>query len=50
VEKLISRKEIVAKLRCLDLFVDPEMNINNIVRKIRAASGDDPITSQRRAP
>jgi DNA-binding winged helix-turn-helix (wHTH) protein/tetratricopeptide (TPR) repeat protein len=41
-EQLISRKEIVAKLWRSDLFVDAETNINNIVRKIRTALGDDP--------
>jgi DNA-binding winged helix-turn-helix (wHTH) protein/tetratricopeptide (TPR) repeat protein len=40
-EQLVSRKEIVAKLWRSDLFIDTEANINNIVRKIRAALGDD---------
>ena len=40
-EQLVSRREIVAKLWRSDLFVDTELNINNIVRKIRAALGDD---------
>src|ERR1700756_2187444 len=40
-EQLVSRKEIVAKLWQSDLFVDTEPNINNIVRKIRAALGDN---------
>src|ERR1700758_1030067 len=40
-EQLVSRKEIVAKLWRSDLFVDPEPNINNIVRKIRTALGDN---------
>jgi DNA-binding winged helix-turn-helix (wHTH) protein/tetratricopeptide (TPR) repeat protein len=40
-EQLVSRKEIVTKLWRSDLFVDTEPNINNIVRKIRAALGDD---------
>jgi DNA-binding winged helix-turn-helix (wHTH) protein/tetratricopeptide (TPR) repeat protein len=40
-EQLVSRKEIVAKLWRSDLFIDTETNINNIVRKIRAALGDD---------
>src|SRR5437870_11191716 len=40
-EQLISRKEIVAKLWRSDLFIDTEPNINNIVRKIRAALGDN---------
>jgi DNA-binding winged helix-turn-helix (wHTH) protein/tetratricopeptide (TPR) repeat protein len=40
-EQLISRKEIVAKLWRSDLFIDTEPNINNIVRKIRSALGDN---------
>ena len=40
-EQLVSRKEIVAKLWRSDLFIDTEANINNIVRKIRTALGDD---------
>jgi DNA-binding winged helix-turn-helix (wHTH) protein/tetratricopeptide (TPR) repeat protein len=40
-EQLVSRKEIVAKLWQSDLFVDTEPNINNIVRKIRTALGDN---------
>jgi len=40
-EQLVSRKEIVTKLWRSDLFVDTEPNINNIVRKIRAALGDN---------
>jgi DNA-binding winged helix-turn-helix (wHTH) protein/tetratricopeptide (TPR) repeat protein len=40
-EQLVSRKEIIAKLWRSDLFVDTEPNINNIVRKIRTALGDD---------
>jgi DNA-binding winged helix-turn-helix (wHTH) protein/tetratricopeptide (TPR) repeat protein len=39
-EQLVSRKDIVAKLWRSDLFIDTEPNINNIVRKIRAALGD----------
>jgi len=41
-EQLVSRKEIVTKLWRSDLFIDTEPNINNIVRKIRTALGDDP--------
>jgi len=41
-EQLVSRQEIVGKLWGSDLFIDTEPNINNIVRKIRAALGDDP--------
>src|ERR1700686_275392 len=40
-EQLVSRQEIVLKLWRSDLFVDTERNINNIVRKIRTALGDD---------
>jgi len=39
-EQLVSRREIVTKLWRSDLFIDPEPNINNIVRKIRTALGD----------
>ncbi len=40
-EQLVSRKDIVTKLWRSDLFIDIEPNINNIVRKIRTALGDD---------
>ena len=40
-EQLVSRKDIVAKLWRSDLFIDTEPNINNVVRKIRTALGDD---------
>ena len=40
-DRLVPREEIVAKLWQSDLFIDTERNINNIVRKIRAALGDD---------
>src|SRR6266481_8643314 len=40
-EQLVSRNEIVTKLWRSDLFIDTEPNINNIVRKIRTALGDD---------
>jgi DNA-binding winged helix-turn-helix (wHTH) protein/TolB-like protein len=39
--QLVSRKEIIAKLWRSDLFIDTEPNINNIIRKIRAALGDN---------
>jgi DNA-binding winged helix-turn-helix (wHTH) protein/tetratricopeptide (TPR) repeat protein len=39
-EQLVSRGDIVTKLWRSDLFIDTEPNINNIVRKIRAALGD----------
>src|ERR1700722_10085693 len=40
-EQLVSRQEIVGKLWRSDLFIETEPNINNIVRKIRTALGDD---------
>src|ERR1700683_2061768 len=40
-EQCVSRKDIVTKLWRSDLFIDTEPNINNIVRKIRAALGDN---------
>src|ERR1700747_1452098 len=40
-DQLVSRKDIVDKLWRSDLFVDTETSINNIVRKIRTALGDD---------
>src|SRR5229473_7640709 len=40
-EQLVSRREIVTKLWRSDLFIDSEPNINNIVRKIRTALGDN---------
>src|SRR6516162_4913617 len=40
-EQLVSRQEIVSKLWGSNLFLDTEPNINNIVRKIRSALGDD---------
>src|SRR5271165_5563868 len=40
-EQLVSRQEIQAKLWHTDLFIDTERNINNIVRKIRTALGDN---------
>src|SRR5580658_8610984 len=43
-EQLVSREEIVKKLWRSDLFVDTEPNINNIVRKIRTALGDNSDT------
>jgi DNA-binding winged helix-turn-helix (wHTH) protein/tetratricopeptide (TPR) repeat protein len=41
-EQLVTRKDIVTRLWRSDLFIDAEPNINNIVRKIRAALGDNP--------
>jgi DNA-binding winged helix-turn-helix (wHTH) protein/tetratricopeptide (TPR) repeat protein len=40
-EQLVTREEIVKKLWRSDLFIDSERNLNNIVRKIRTALGDD---------
>ncbi|MFZ1917927.1 MAG: winged helix-turn-helix domain-containing protein [Terriglobales bacterium] len=40
-EQLVSREEIQARLWHTDLFIDAERNINNIVRKIRTALGDN---------
>src|SRR6202047_958671 len=40
-EQLVSRQDIVFKLWRSDLFVDTETSINNIVRKIRTALGDN---------
>ena len=40
-EQLVSRQDIVAKLWRSNLFIDTEPSVNNIVRKIRAALGDD---------
>ena len=40
-EQLVSRQEIVARLWRSNLFIETETNINNIVRKLRAALGDN---------
>jgi DNA-binding winged helix-turn-helix (wHTH) protein len=40
-EQLVTRTEIVSRLWRSHLFVDTEPNINNVVRKIRSALGDD---------
>jgi DNA-binding winged helix-turn-helix (wHTH) protein/tetratricopeptide (TPR) repeat protein len=40
-ERLVTREEIIAKLWRSALFIDTEPNINNIIRKIRTALGDD---------
>jgi DNA-binding winged helix-turn-helix (wHTH) protein/tetratricopeptide (TPR) repeat protein len=45
-DQLVSREEIVTKLWRSDLFIDTDPNINNIVRKIRKALGDDSVTSR----
>lgn len=40
-EQMVSREEIVRKLWRSSLFIDTERNVNNVVRKIRTALGDD---------
>src|ERR1700681_645550 len=40
-EQMVSREEIVKKLWRSDLFIDSEKNVNNIVRKLRTALGDN---------
>ncbi len=40
-EQMVSREEIVKRLWRSDLFIDTEKNVNNIVRKLRTALGDD---------
>jgi DNA-binding winged helix-turn-helix (wHTH) protein/tetratricopeptide (TPR) repeat protein len=42
-DQLVSRRDVVAKLWRSDLFIDTQPNINNIVRKIRAALGDNSV-------
>jgi len=42
-EQMVSREEIVKRLWRSDLFIDAEKNVNNIVRKLRAALGDNPL-------
>jgi DNA-binding winged helix-turn-helix (wHTH) protein len=41
-DQMVSREDIVRKLWRSSLFIDTERNLNNIVRKIRTALGDDP--------
>ena len=41
-EQLVSREDIIAKLWRSDLFIDSERNLNNLIRKIRVALGDNP--------
>ena len=41
-DQMVSREDIVKRLWRSDLFIDTEHNVNNIVRKIRTALGDDP--------
>ena len=40
-DQLVSREDIVKRLWRSDLFIDTEHNVNNIVRKLRTALGDD---------
>ena len=40
-EQMVLREEIVKKLWRSDLFIDTEKNVNNIVRKLRTALGDN---------
>jgi len=40
-EQLVSRNDLVTKLWRSDRFIDTEPNINNIVRKIRTALGNN---------
>lgn len=42
-DQMVPREEIVKKLWRSDLFIDTERNVNNIVRKIRSALGDDSV-------
>lgn len=41
-EQLVTRDDIAARLWESGLFLDTERNINNIIRKLRAALGDNP--------
>src|SRR5262249_23205541 len=41
-EQLVSRDEIVKRLWRSDLFIDTEKNVNNVIRKLRTALGDNP--------
>ncbi len=40
-EQMVSRQEIVRKIWRSDLFIDAEKNVNNVVRKLRSALGDN---------
>ena len=42
-EQMVSREEIIKRLWRSDLFIDTEKNVNNIVRKLRTALGDNPL-------
>lgn len=45
-QQLVSRSEIIARLWRSELFIDADPNINNIVRKIRTALGDNSTRSR----
>src|ERR1700677_1339556 len=40
-EQMVCREDIVKKLWRSDLFIDTEKNVNNVVRKLRTALGDN---------
>jgi DNA-binding winged helix-turn-helix (wHTH) protein len=42
-EQMVSREDIVKKLWHSDLFIDTDRNVNNIVRKVRTALGDNSL-------
>src|SRR3984893_3185920 len=42
-EQMVSREDIVKKLWRSNLFIDTERNVNNIVRKVRTALGDNSL-------
>jgi len=42
-EQMVSREDIVKKLWHSDLFIDTDRNLNNIMRKVRTALGDNSV-------
>jgi DNA-binding winged helix-turn-helix (wHTH) protein/tetratricopeptide (TPR) repeat protein len=42
-EQMVSREDIIKKLWHSDLFIDTDRNLNNIVRKVRTALGDNSV-------
>ncbi len=42
-DQLVTREEIIEKLWGKNVFLDAEQGINNAIRKIRLALGDDPV-------
>jgi DNA-binding winged helix-turn-helix (wHTH) protein/tetratricopeptide (TPR) repeat protein len=40
-EQMVTREDIVRRLWRVDLFIDTEKNVNNVVRKLRTALGDN---------